>query len=104
MKNEVGKLEAHEIKQMHEAGMSKKDIAYATQRSRPTIDRVLSGVSREVDERVDMHDRFLGPLTSGCYVGDEEIVEFSDPTCDNAELEELIENNPNLNLLIPKGK
>ncbi len=100
--SEVGKVEAHEIKQMFQAGMKKADIAYVTQRSRPTIDKVLSGSPREIDKRCDLHDRFLGPLSTGNYDGDEEIMEFSDPTSEHAERVEFLENNGMVKPLFPK--
>jgi hypothetical protein len=99
MSGQVDKMEAHEIKQMYEAGMSKKDIAYATDRSRPTIDKVLSGTPREADERADMHDRMLGPISSGCYDSNGEQALFEDPTSEWAERVEFLEKNIDVELL-----
>jgi len=91
--SEITKVEAYEIKQFSDAGMKQKDIAYAIGCSERTVRNVLSGKRAQRDERADLHDRMLGPISSGCYDSDGEQVLFDDPTCDYAERVELLEKN-----------
>lgn len=97
--NHVDKMEAHEIKKMFEAGMSKKDIAYAVQRSRPTIDKILGGDHTSMDSRADMHDRMLGEITSGCYDSEGEQHLPIDPTYDYAERIQFLERTEHIEVL-----
>jgi len=91
--SEITKVEAYEIKQFSDAGMKQKEIAYAIGCSERTVRNVLSGKRAQRDERADLHDRMLGPITSGCYDSDGEQVLDNDPTYDYAERVELLEKN-----------
>lgn len=95
----VDKMEAHEIKMMFKAGMSKKDIAYVVQRSRTTIDKILGGDHKSADERAYMHDRMLGEITSGCYDSEGEQHLPVDPTYDYAEKIQFLERNEHVELI-----
>lgn len=100
---ELTKVEAHEIKQMSWAGMKHKDIAYAIGCSERTVRNVLGGKRSQRDDRADMHDRMLGPISSGCYDSDGEQMLPDDPTYDYAERVEFLERTEHMEVLVFKG-